>query len=145
MSATFTTPSAPPAAAPNPLLTAALAYADLGYRVFPVKAGANKPPLTPHGFHDASTDPARIEAWWREHANANIGIATAGMVVIDRDPLDGKPNPWLEDDADKLMELATAPTAVTPRGGYHHFFRQPAGKHYPSRAGALALKVDARA
>ena len=44
-------------------LDAALRYAAKGWPVFPCHG---KIPLTPHGFHDASTDAATIEAWWRK-------------------------------------------------------------------------------
>ena len=64
------------------MLWAALAYADLGYSVFPCAPG-RKQPLTEHGFLDATTDVATIESWWTTHPSANIAVATAGLVVID--------------------------------------------------------------
>ncbi|MFQ3588545.1 MAG: bifunctional DNA primase/polymerase, partial [Fimbriimonadaceae bacterium] len=75
---------------PGELLTAALRYAELGYRVFPCWPGSKKP-VTEHGFHDASTDAAQIEKWWSRHPTANIGIAAEGMLVVD---IDGADNPW---------------------------------------------------
>ncbi len=74
----------------NALLEAALTYADLGYAVFPCVPG-DKNPLTQHGFLDATTDAARIEAWWATHPDANIGLSTAGLLVVD---VDGADNPW---------------------------------------------------
>ncbi|MEV8536684.1 bifunctional DNA primase/polymerase [Streptomyces sp. NPDC051211] len=40
-----------------------------------------------HGFHAATTDPARIDAWWGANPGFGIGVATgpAGLVVIDVD------------------------------------------------------------
>ena len=73
----------------NILLAAALTYAELGYAVFPCTPGG-KVPLTEHGFLDATTDPARIEAWWKEQPRANIGMATQGMLVVDADAPPGK-------------------------------------------------------
>ena len=35
--------------------------------------------------------------------------------------------------------------AITPRGGSHRLFRQPAGKHWRCTEGRLAPKVDTRA
>ena len=84
------------------LLNAALAYAKLGYPVFPC-APKTKKPLTEHGFLNASTDPKRIEQWWSENPQANIGIPTEGLLVID---IDGQNNSWLADDPDKMAELA---------------------------------------
>jgi len=127
---------------PNILLDAALAYAELGYAVFACAPGG-KVPLTEHGFLDATTDPTKIEEWWRQHPRANIGMATAGMLVVDADAMDGRPNPWL-DEPEKQLDLAVAPMSITPRGGQHHLFRRPAGKAWRCTEGKLAPKVDTR-
>ena len=71
----------------NEFLTAALGYLDNGFYVFPLKP-KSKEPLTPGGFKDASNDPDKIRAWWRQYPNANIGIATgeiSGLMVVDVD------------------------------------------------------------
>jgi hypothetical protein len=125
------------------LLAAALHYAELGYRVFPCVPGKSTP-LTEHGFHDATVDPEQIERWWAQWPTANVAIATAGLLVVDIDPLDGGHNPWLKDDPDKQLGLAAAPTAITPRGGRHHIFRKPAGKGWRCTTSRLAPKVDTR-
>ena len=55
--------------------------------------------LVPHGVKDATTDPALIEAWWRQHPAANVGLAAgaawwaldvdfAGFRTFERDGLD---------------------------------------------------------
>ena len=126
---------------PGELLTAALRYAEMGYPVFPCAPGG-KAPLTEHGFHDATVDPEQIERWWAQHPSANIGIPTAGLVVID---IDGDGNRWPGDDPDRLLELAAGPMALTPRGGSHRLFRQPQGKNWRCTEGRLAAKVDTRA
>lgn len=46
------------------LLDNAIRYAELGYPVFPCLPGG-KTPLTPHGFQDATTESAQIDAWWK--------------------------------------------------------------------------------
>jgi hypothetical protein len=126
------------------LLAAALHYAELGYRVFPCVPGKSTP-LTEHGFHDATVDPEQIERWWSQWPTANVAIATAGLLVVDIDPLDGNaPNPWLKDDPDKQLDLAAAPTAITPRGGRHHIFRKPAEKGWRCTTSRLAPHVDTR-
>ncbi len=123
----------------NPqMLNAALRYAELGYPVFPCKG---KVPLTPHGFKDATTDPAQIEAWWPEHPGANIGLPTAGLIVID---VDGTENSW-PGDLDKAAELAVCPMSLTPSGGRHYIFRQPSGRVWKNTTGVIAPKVDTRA
>jgi hypothetical protein len=129
----------------NQFLQAALRYADLGYPVFPCAAGA-KNPLTEHGFLDATTDPERIERWWTSHLDANVAAATQGLLIIDVDVDEENPvNPWLADQPERMLELAAGPTAFSPRGGTHHWFRQPAGKSWRCTESALARKVDTRA
>lgn len=124
----------------NALLEAALHYAALGYRVFPCIPG-EKAPLTEHGFHDATTDPTQIEAWWARHPDANIGMSTAGLLVID---IDGPDNPWPDDSA-RAQDLACGAVSFTPRGGRHYIFRQPAGRAWKNTTGKIAPKVDTRA
>jgi hypothetical protein len=125
-------------------LEAARRYAELGYRVFPCAPGASNP-LTEHGFHDATTDAAQIERWWAQHPNANVALAATGLLVVDVDPLEsGAANPWLRDEPDKYLDLAAAPTALTPRGGHHHVFAKPAGKGWRCTTSRLVPKVDTR-
>jgi hypothetical protein len=125
---------------PGELLTAALRYAELGYRVFPCWPGSKKP-VTEHGFHDASTDAAQIEKWWSRHPTANIGIAAEGMLVVD---IDGADNPW-PGDPERAADLAGAgAVAQTPRGGRHYLFRRLADKNWKCSTGQLACGVDVR-
>src|SRR5262245_40189065 len=72
------------------MLAAALEAARRGWPVFPlhqpVGAGCScgeatcsnvgKHPRTAHGFRDATTDRAQIEAWWSRWPDANIGAPT---------------------------------------------------------------------
>lgn len=122
------------------LLEAALRYAELGYPVFPCGSGT-KTPLTEHGFKDATNDPDQIESWWSNHPTANIGIATEGLVVID---VEGGSN-WLLDDFEKQFDLSGAPMSITPSGGRHYIFRQPAGKSYRNTEKRIGHLVDTRA
>jgi hypothetical protein len=123
------------------MLSAALRYVELGYAVFPCAPGT-KAPLTVHGYQDASREPEQIEHWWTERPNANIGLATAGLLVLD---IDTAENTWLQDDLDKRLELADAPLSLTPHGGRQCVFRQPAGRAWRNTAGDLAPRVDTRA
>jgi hypothetical protein len=120
-------------------LEAALRYAEMGYRVFPCAPG-DKNPITEHGFLEATTDPGQIECWWSKNSSANIGIAAAGLIVID---VDGEANAW-PDDPERALDLAVAPLALTPRGGTHRFFRRPAGRRWACTTGRLAAQVDTR-
>lgn len=83
-----------------------------------------------------------IRAWWDAHPNANVAIATAGLLVLD---IDGGANPW-PGDAEFLADLADCPVrASTPRGGSHRWYRQPEGRAWSITIGLLAPKVDTRA
>ena len=84
------------------LRSAALDYADNGWRVIPlhtIERGAcscgkascadpGKHPRLTEWQHRASTDPDQIARWWRQWPNANVGIATgetSNLWVLDID------------------------------------------------------------
>jgi hypothetical protein len=119
---------------------AALRYAELGYPVFPCAPG-KKLPATVNGFKDASSDAAQIERWWTEKPASNIGIPTHGLLVLDMDA-EAK---WLQDQPERFVELAGAPLSLTPSGGRHYVFRQPAGRAWRNTQGEIAPHVDTRA
>lgn len=52
---------------------------------------------------------------------------------------------WLNDDLDRQVELAVAPMALTPSGGRHYVYRQPAGKAWRNTQSEIARHVDTRA
>lgn len=83
---------------PDALLLSAIDYARrLRLRVLPVVPNGKKPlggrccgGTHERGCTDASTDPAVVARWWREHPAANVGIATGHRVdVIDQDGPEG--------------------------------------------------------
>ncbi len=75
---------------PRDQLASALALADRGLPVFPCIPGG-KTPFTRHGFHDATTDPARIRRWWTASPQANLATPT-GMPGFDVLDVDVRPN-----------------------------------------------------
>lgn len=106
------------------LMAAALDYAERGWPVFPCRPPVTgddktgKDPLTKHGFKDATTDPARITGWWTRWPDANIGLPTEDLTILDIDS---------EEALRKIATLAPGyrhpgPTVVTGRG-YHLYFR----------------------
>lgn len=118
----------------------AMRYADLGYPVFPCVPG-RKEPLCGNGCLDATTDLDQVDLWWTQRPNANVGIATEGLLVIDVD----HGSKWLENEEDRLLDLAMAPLSLTAREGQQYFFRPPGGEAFRNTAGMLAEKVDTRA
>lgn len=106
------------------LAVAALAYAELGWPVFPCVA-EGKEPLTRHGFKDATTDPATITAWWVRSPRANVAVATGapGPDVLDVDTKNGRPGMELFERVRRAGLLRGAAAIVrTPSGGLHVWF-----------------------
>src|SRR5262249_60463965 len=62
----------------NSLHTAALGLAEKGLAVFPCQP-RGKAPACDAGLHAATTDPERINRWWRAFPDLNIGIATGAV------------------------------------------------------------------
>jgi Bifunctional DNA primase/polymerase, N-terminal len=119
-------------------LEQALAIAER-YPVFPCKV--DKAPATPHGFKDASKDPATIRALWRSCAGPLVGVPTgqvSGIDALDIDPRHGGDS-WLR-DADE--SLPTTRRNHTRSGGTHIFFRHAAG--VKNTASKIAPGVDTR-
>jgi hypothetical protein len=74
----------------TPSYKAALIYAGRGWQSFRVVRG-KKVPATPSGFHDATSDPARLEQMF-DGEQYNVGIATqaSGLTVLDIDSETGQ-------------------------------------------------------
>lgn len=108
-----------------PFCAAAARYAARGLAVFPL-APRGKHPLEKRGFHAATTDLARIEAWCRRWPLANLGLAPgrSGLLVVD---IDGA---TAEDAAGRLSLLAE-PTLTVSTGrpefprARHLYFQHP--------------------
>ena len=123
------------------LAASARHLAQVGVPVFPCQP-SGKRPLTTRGFHDATTDIGRVEAWWSRTPEANLGVPTgavSGMVVVDVDvhgPVDGRQafaraeRAGLVDGWGLLVE--------TPTGGLHAHFAATAGGEQRSWQAARA-------
>jgi hypothetical protein len=112
------------------------------WAVFPLRPD-DKRPATERGFHDATTDSARVVDEWARQPNANVGIATgavSGLVVIDVDPGGDE---TIEALKRTLGPLPPTLVALTPRGA-HAYFRHP-GVEVRCSAGRLGPGVDVRA
>jgi hypothetical protein len=143
-----------------PLLRSALSLAERGWHVFPCVPGGKRPALRGSWQDHASTEPARIRAWW-SRAAYNIGIACgpSGLVVIDLDvPHDIEGVSSAEgrttgSGADVLADLCgqngqpyPMPTYAigTPSGGCHLYYAAPR-LQVRNSAGRLGPHIDIRA
>lgn len=112
------------------LADAALSYANLGIPVFPSVPGG-KQPLTPNGFHDATSSARMVSYWWRRNPDANIGLPTGartGIVVVDVDVHNGSSG-YAAFDRARGAGLAEDWTWLvrTPSGGLHAYFAATPG------------------
>src|SRR5262249_44175189 len=109
----------------NGALDAAIRYAAGGWPGFP--CSSKKIPMTSHGLHDATVDPAQIEKWWTATPFALIGVPTGeaiGHVVLDVDLKHGV-NGFRTLAALGFETLPKTPTVITRSGGSHIYFLQP--------------------
>lgn len=142
----------------SPTGRAALAIAKArNWRVFPVwsvdESGAcrcrsacgkqaGKHPVTAHGFHDATTAPDQIVAWWSEHPEASVGIATGdGLCVVDIDPAKNGAASHATCVA-RLGDMGPTLTVRTGSGGLHLYYTTTS--HIPCSQGRLGPGVDVR-
>jgi hypothetical protein len=106
-------------------LSAAIALARRGFRVFPAIEN-DKRPLIDKWPDRASSDTAEISAVWAEYPAGNIGCFNDDLISLDVDVKDGKQGrrslPLLE------MLYEALPPTYTQRsasGGWHYTFRAP--------------------
>lgn len=89
-----------------------------------------KHPRCSGGLNDATPSPERIDAWWNQWPDANLGVRTgieSGLVVVDVDPRHGG-NESLVELEQKIGVLPKTWKVVTGGGGSHLYFRHPGGK-----------------
>ncbi len=108
------------------MIELALHYAKNGWPVFPLVAGGKEPAIAKRrggsGCLDATLDLNRIEQWWREYPDANIGVATgrrSGLLVVDVDPR--KAEKWLE--SVHTLALPQTFTVRTWSRGWHMYLK----------------------
>ncbi len=133
------------------MLTAALAYAARGWPVFPCKGGhgevradgkADKGPLTPNSFLDATTDPEKVTRMWQRHPGANIGLEPGAVQMMT---LDDDPGFKEEDLIDHVGPVPETNLRVrTPRGGLHRHFGLLDGEVIAPSSDKLAKHCDVR-
>ncbi|MFK0214943.1 bifunctional DNA primase/polymerase [Streptomyces sp. NPDC090298] len=150
------------------LLAHAVAAAERGWRVFPIRPGDKRPAghaerrcpgtgrcadghKTPE--QRATTDVDLLAAAWT-HAPYNIGIATgpSGLLVVDLDTLKDTDEKGTPDGValfEALCERAGQAVPLThrvrtARGGMHLYFTQPDDVRLGNTAGRLGKHIDTR-
>jgi Bifunctional DNA primase/polymerase, N-terminal len=122
-------PNHPIAAGHFSLRESAMAHADAGYHLIPLKR-REKARRTRKGTQ-ASSDYTVVRRWWTNMRDANIGVVLdlLMVVVIDVDgPMGAASLAWLLAQAglDSLPATYTVTTG-RPDGGRHYWFRLPSG------------------
>jgi hypothetical protein len=98
--------------------------------------------IVPNGHKDASIDRAKVEHWFSCYPQANIGVATGSILVVDVDPRNGG-NQSLYELEQAYGKLPPTWRALTGGGGQHIFFAPPAGKNV--QCTVLADGIDLKA
>lgn len=122
-------------------LTAALAYAEHGWLVFPLHtpngngrcdcrkecSSPGKHPRTMNGLNGATSDSDQIRQWWSMWPQANIGIATgarSGFFVLDVDEAHGGKES-IKALTEKHGPFPERTFQRTGGGGWHILFKHP--------------------
>ncbi len=148
------------------LLDAALYYATLGWKVFPLhspvrdedgivecscrKLDCKSPAKHPRILnwpHEASSDPEKIRSWWSMWPNANIGICTgtvSGITVIDVDVNHNGMQNFRDLKDSKPETIPHIPQVITGGGGMHLYFKTPSGVKIGNSASKFTRGVDVR-
>ncbi|MEW2507622.1 bifunctional DNA primase/polymerase [Amycolatopsis sp. NPDC047767] len=141
----------------------ALDSANNRWAVFPLYP-LSKRPAVENWENWATTDHAKIRAWWSDHPRDNVGVACgpSDLLVIDLDAGRGPvPEPWrsrgIDHGRDVLAALCAragqpdpAHTLITrtPNSGEHRYFHQPGGLRLRSTVGrrrsGLGWSIDTR-
>jgi hypothetical protein len=123
----------------NPMADAAVS---LGLPVFP--CGADKRPLTAHGFKDASADPARVRTLFSGAQATMIGVPTGeitDVVIIDVDRKENRQGgDWLAANSHRMPQTRTIRTGS---GGLHIYLKHP-GQRVKNSNDKIAPGIDVR-
>lgn len=117
------------------LLEQAIALAEQGHRVLPLKPGSRVPNLK--DWQNRATDNLDIiTAWWLRRPQANVGLATGQtFIVIDVDTKKGKKGARSLSELQKEFNLPKTYTVRTASGGLHLYYQHPYPKITDRRAG----------
>ena len=98
-------------------------------------------PKTPRfswkALQDRDVERDEVESWWERFPNANIGIVTGPIIVVDADAKDTVD--WVVNNT----ELTFTPLRVNTSQGAHFYYRAPAGSNIRNSVDVKA-KLDIR-
>lgn len=137
-------------------LGAALALAERGFAVFPLRPGSKVPAVRGDWEGLAVADPRRLrEVGWPVGGNIGVACGPSGLFVLDldvaKDPSGDLAADEPSDGAAVLRELAAGRpvpdtfTVTTPSGGTHLYFRAPAVPRLRNTVARLGPLIDTRA
>lgn len=119
---------------------AALLWAQSGFNVFPLLPGTKRPAVG-RWKEEATTDPAKIAAWWADNPNYNYGVACGrGLLVVDIDTGPGKNGYASLLDLDFDLPADTI-HVKTPSGGEHIYL---CAEDVANSVGHIAPGIDIR-
>ena len=120
----------------------ALAYAKLGWSIFPIKTKEKKPKIKWEKYQREKATEEQIKNWWKKWPDANIGIvagAISGIIVIDIDSMQGR-----EAYINQFGELhGTISQRTGKPEALQLIFKHPKDQDYSNRARMLP-DVDVR-
>jgi hypothetical protein len=131
------------------VLTTALAYANKGVRVIPIKQGEKRPPMS--GWQNAATtDPTTIRQWFEgQFRDCGLGIATGEcrnryLIVVDIDDREQYRGSDTLADLEQLHgKLPDTLEVITGSGGRHIYFLTDAPIRNEA-SGKLGQGIDIR-
>ena len=128
----------------NPLLIAALRYAELGYAVFPcARAIAIRSRSTVSTMRRPMRSRSRRGGRHIPRPILRLPLPGCSWSISIRSTT-ARRIPGCATNRRSCSTLSAAPTAITPRGGRHHVFRKPAGKDWRCSTSAIAPHIDIR-
>jgi Bifunctional DNA primase/polymerase, N-terminal/Primase C terminal 1 (PriCT-1) len=100
--------------------------------------------LAPKGLTDATINPQKLSHWWASRHDANLAVATEGLIVVDVDP---RKNGFdtMEKLVEKYGELPHTWRVVSGGGGRHLYFNDPTDGQIRCKNDALGQGVDVKA
>lgn len=124
----------------------ALLYAQSGFKVFPLTALSKIPIRGSKGSKEATVSPTKINEWWEQCPQANIGLVTDRFFVLDIDRHHGGQDGFesLQKLEDTYGTLPPTLTVKTGNDGLHYYFLKPQGIELRQKIGLLPA-IDVKA